>query len=151
MVQGVPRGSTPVEGRGWERKGTGAAWEGKLDCNTCQQRWALQLSQVGLVFLSCIRSVIGYGLPLEGAVTLSETVIVNQNHPQRGLTAETYQLTTSPVIRGVSFLFPKRNLVAHHRVPVHWLPKGLPALLCIQSRRLLDSLDILSLLIQMMI
>lgn len=105
------------EGPEEERNRSGL--RGKLDCNTCQQRWALQLSQVGLVFLFCIRSVIRYGLPLEGAVTLGETVIFNQNNPQRGLTAETYQLTTSPVFRGISFPFPKGDLVAHHGVPVH--------------------------------
>lgn len=91
------------EGTGEERNRSGL--RGKLDGNTCQRRWALQLSHVGLVFLSCIRSVVGYGLPLEGAVTLGETVIFNQNNPQRGLTAETCQLTISPAFRGISFPF----------------------------------------------
>lgn len=60
-------------------------------------------------------------------MTLGEAVIFHQKTSQRGLTAETYQLTAISASGGISFPFPKGDLVAHCRVPGHYLPEGLPA------------------------
>lgn len=53
------------------------------------------------------------------SMTLDEAVIFNQYNPQRGWTAEACQLTTFVASGGIRFPFPKGDLVAEPRVPVH--------------------------------
>lgn len=81
------------EGRGGG-KGTGSEEEAGLHCLSAKVGPLVAPGGLrALAFLSCIESVIGYGLFLGGGMTLGEAVIFHQKNSQRGLTAETDQLT----------------------------------------------------------